>query len=159
MSSLKPIGNIVVICCAFFIIFGILGVQVCGGLGPAVSRNLRSSLPPGPGMLRLQVPPPPLSQKRMNRDASLEARGLRPLCLLGILEKTGNLEEATTGTGPRALTSAHAGCRSALSRATPSADAGLGPRSAQGSPPFLPCWSGWAAGQAWGSRAQAAGPG
>lgn len=31
MSSLKPIGNIVVICCAFFIIFGILGVQVsCG---------------------------------------------------------------------------------------------------------------------------------
>ncbi|KAJ0016268.1 hypothetical protein NQD34_014558 [Periophthalmus magnuspinnatus] len=27
MSSLKPIGNIVVICCAFFIIFGILGVQ------------------------------------------------------------------------------------------------------------------------------------
>lgn len=28
MSSLKPIGNIVVICCAFFIIFGILGVQV-----------------------------------------------------------------------------------------------------------------------------------
>lgn len=33
MSSLKPIGNIVVICCAFFIIFGILGVQVCGGGG------------------------------------------------------------------------------------------------------------------------------
>lgn len=33
MSSLKPIGNIVVICCAFFIIFGILGVQVCGALG------------------------------------------------------------------------------------------------------------------------------
>lgn len=30
MSSLKPIGNIVVICCAFFIIFGILGVQVSG---------------------------------------------------------------------------------------------------------------------------------
>ncbi|TNN46093.1 Voltage-dependent T-type calcium channel subunit alpha-1G [Liparis tanakae] len=29
MSSLKPIGNIVVICCAFFIIFGILGVQHC----------------------------------------------------------------------------------------------------------------------------------
>lgn len=33
MSSLKPIGNIVVICCAFFIIFGILGVQVCEGRG------------------------------------------------------------------------------------------------------------------------------
>lgn len=47
MSSLKPIGNIVVICCAFFIIFGILGVQVCGGPGPAVSRNLRSDLPLG----------------------------------------------------------------------------------------------------------------
>lgn len=28
ISSLKPIGNIVLICCAFFIIFGILGVQV-----------------------------------------------------------------------------------------------------------------------------------
>lgn len=36
MSSLKPIGNIVVICCAFFIIFGILGVQVCGDLGAPV---------------------------------------------------------------------------------------------------------------------------
>ena len=29
LSSLKPIGNIVIICCTFFIIFGILGVQVC----------------------------------------------------------------------------------------------------------------------------------
>jgi hypothetical protein len=28
LSSLKPIGPIVVICCTFFIIFGILGVQV-----------------------------------------------------------------------------------------------------------------------------------
>ncbi|CAF4599637.1 unnamed protein product, partial [Rotaria magnacalcarata] len=28
ISSLKPIGHIVVICCTFFIIFGILGVQV-----------------------------------------------------------------------------------------------------------------------------------
>jgi hypothetical protein len=28
LSSLKPIGHIVVICCTFFIIFGILGVQV-----------------------------------------------------------------------------------------------------------------------------------
>ena len=31
LSSLKPIGNIVLICCTFFIIFGILGVQVCFG--------------------------------------------------------------------------------------------------------------------------------
>nr|XP_033816543.1 voltage-dependent T-type calcium channel subunit alpha-1G isoform X3 [Geotrypetes seraphini] len=31
MSSLKPIGNIVVICCAFFVIFGILGVQLFKG--------------------------------------------------------------------------------------------------------------------------------
>ena len=30
ISSLRPIGNIVLICCAFFIIFGILGVQVRG---------------------------------------------------------------------------------------------------------------------------------
>ena len=28
ITSLKPIGNIVLICCTFFIIFGILGVQV-----------------------------------------------------------------------------------------------------------------------------------
>lgn len=29
IASLKPIGNTVLICCTFFIIFGILGVQVC----------------------------------------------------------------------------------------------------------------------------------
>jgi voltage-dependent calcium channel T type alpha-1G len=28
LTSLRPIGNIVLICCTFFIIFGILGVQV-----------------------------------------------------------------------------------------------------------------------------------
>lgn len=39
MSSLKPIGNIVVICCAFFIIFGILGVQVCEGLGASCRQK------------------------------------------------------------------------------------------------------------------------
>lgn len=39
ISSLKPIGNIVLICCAFFIIFGILGVQVRGvQAGQAVGR-------------------------------------------------------------------------------------------------------------------------
>lgn len=32
LSSLRPIGNIVLICCTFFIIFGILGVQVCKDL-------------------------------------------------------------------------------------------------------------------------------
>ena len=32
LSSLKPIGNIVLICCTFFIIFGILGVQLFKGL-------------------------------------------------------------------------------------------------------------------------------
>lgn len=48
MSSLKPIGNIVVICCAFFIIFGILGVQVCGGPGAQlILRDLSSGLPLG----------------------------------------------------------------------------------------------------------------
>lgn len=39
MSSLKPIGNIVVICCAFFIIFGILGVQVRGEERESADRN------------------------------------------------------------------------------------------------------------------------
>lgn len=34
ITSLKPIGNIVLICCAFFIIFGILGVQVKGNIVP-----------------------------------------------------------------------------------------------------------------------------
>lgn len=28
ITSLRPIGNIVLICCAFFTVFGILGVQV-----------------------------------------------------------------------------------------------------------------------------------
>ena len=41
ISSLKPIGNIVLICCTFFIIFGILGVQLFKGMmfhcvGPAI---------------------------------------------------------------------------------------------------------------------------
>lgn len=44
MSSLKPIGNIVVICCAFFIIFGILGVQVCGARGSWKPEEWPSSL-------------------------------------------------------------------------------------------------------------------
>lgn len=42
ISSLKPIGNIVLICCAFFIIFGILGVQVRDvQAGQAVGGGLR----------------------------------------------------------------------------------------------------------------------
>lgn len=36
ITSLKPIGNIVLICCAFFIIFGILGVQVKHGGPPCL---------------------------------------------------------------------------------------------------------------------------
>lgn len=40
ISSLRPIGNIVLICCAFFIIFGILGVQVCGPGLSSVSPTL-----------------------------------------------------------------------------------------------------------------------
>jgi len=28
LSSLRPIGNVVLICCTFFVIFGILGIQV-----------------------------------------------------------------------------------------------------------------------------------
>lgn len=32
ISSLAPIGNIVLICCTFFIIFGILGVQLFKGM-------------------------------------------------------------------------------------------------------------------------------
>lgn len=31
LSSLRPIGNIVLICCTFFVIFGILGVQLFKG--------------------------------------------------------------------------------------------------------------------------------
>ncbi|RWS11836.1 voltage-dependent T-type calcium channel subunit alpha-1G-like protein, partial [Dinothrombium tinctorium] len=46
LSSLRPIGNIVLICCTFFIIFGILGVQLFKGAfyyceGPDV-RNVRN---------------------------------------------------------------------------------------------------------------------
>ncbi|KAK6111561.1 Ion transport family protein [Brugia pahangi] len=43
ISSLKPIGNIVLICCTFFIIFGILGVQLFKGMmfhcvGPSINN-------------------------------------------------------------------------------------------------------------------------
>ncbi|XP_076324934.1 voltage-dependent T-type calcium channel subunit alpha-1H-like isoform X2 [Tachypleus tridentatus] len=46
LSSLRPIGNIVLICCTFFIIFGILGVQLFKGKlyycdGPNV-KNVRN---------------------------------------------------------------------------------------------------------------------
>lgn len=44
MSSLKPIGNIVVICCAFFIIFGILGVQVRGEGGEGENDRAKMSV-------------------------------------------------------------------------------------------------------------------
>lgn len=54
MSSLKPIGNIVVICCAFFIIFGILGVQV--HRGPGIRETLRTERG-GLSVLRLKLLP------------------------------------------------------------------------------------------------------
>ncbi|XP_041474173.1 voltage-dependent T-type calcium channel subunit alpha-1I-like isoform X5 [Lytechinus variegatus] len=46
LSSLRPIGNIVIICCTFFIIFGILGIQLFKGQfyycsGPNV-RNIKN---------------------------------------------------------------------------------------------------------------------
>ncbi|XP_076671262.1 ca[2+]-channel protein alpha[[1]] subunit T isoform X2 [Andrena cerasifolii] len=46
LSSLRPIGNIVLICCTFFVIFGILGVQLFKGAffycdGPDV-KNVRN---------------------------------------------------------------------------------------------------------------------
>ena len=50
LSSLKPISNIVVICCACFLIFGILGVQLFKGIffycdGPDVaSQNITTKL-------------------------------------------------------------------------------------------------------------------
>ena len=91
---------------------------------------------------------------------ALKPKALRLLHLLGILQKTGSLAEARKGRGPRgASDQCRIGCRSAPSCTALSADAGLGLQSSQGSPPFLPYWSQWAAGQAWGSRAQTAGPG
>ncbi|XP_039307104.1 voltage-dependent T-type calcium channel subunit alpha-1G isoform X4 [Solenopsis invicta] len=46
LSSLRPIGNIVLICCTFFVIFGILGVQLFKGAfyyceGPEI-KNVRN---------------------------------------------------------------------------------------------------------------------
>lgn len=58
MSSLKPIGNIVVICCAFFIIFGILGVQVCRTWVPGLGKSQQGS-PLASWVLSLQQPLPP----------------------------------------------------------------------------------------------------
>jgi hypothetical protein len=47
ISSLKPIGNIVLICCTFFIIFGILGVQLFKGM---CATHLTTHPPPA-GMM------------------------------------------------------------------------------------------------------------
>ena len=50
LSSLKPISNIVIICCAFFLIFGILGVQLFKGMffycdGPDVgAQNITTKM-------------------------------------------------------------------------------------------------------------------
>ena len=50
LSSLKPISNIVIICCAFFLIFGILGVQLFKGMffycdGPGVgAQNITTKM-------------------------------------------------------------------------------------------------------------------
>lgn len=59
ITSLKPIGNIVLICCAFFIIFGILGVQVKGNIVPInnmytkILLNTKTSCL----FLRIRIPP------------------------------------------------------------------------------------------------------
>lgn len=57
ITSLKPIGNIVLICCAFFIIFGILGVQVSGEKGPNTPADA-TVLPPLAGFLSEADLPP-----------------------------------------------------------------------------------------------------
>lgn len=56
ITSLKPIGNIVLICCAFFIIFGILGVQVSKEKCPKMTfdATVLPSLSEG-GLFRLVV--------------------------------------------------------------------------------------------------------
>lgn len=70
MSSLKPIGNIVVICCAFFIIFGILGVQVCGAEGSCWGKP--EEWPSyWSRMLRLELLLLTLFQEEINRGTSL----------------------------------------------------------------------------------------
>ncbi|XP_060945759.1 voltage-dependent T-type calcium channel subunit alpha-1H [Limanda limanda] len=53
ITSLRPIGNIVLICCAFFIVFGILGVQlfkgkfyICEGLDTKNVTNKSDCVPP-----------------------------------------------------------------------------------------------------------------
>lgn len=48
MSSLKPIGNIVVICCAFFIIFGIINREGFGVMQPSFPSCETSSTFPNP---------------------------------------------------------------------------------------------------------------
>ncbi|XP_022091428.1 voltage-dependent T-type calcium channel subunit alpha-1I-like isoform X3 [Acanthaster planci] len=48
LSSLRPIGNIVIICCTFFVIFGILGIQLFKGTfyyctGPSVKNVMNKT--------------------------------------------------------------------------------------------------------------------
>jgi hypothetical protein len=41
LSSLQPIGNIMIICCTFFVIFGILGIQVRILISKKYSKTIR----------------------------------------------------------------------------------------------------------------------
>ena len=56
LSSLKPIGNIVLICMTFFVIFGILGVQVgCFGEDePVWNEKLPISIVSSKQVMRFQ---------------------------------------------------------------------------------------------------------
>lgn len=134
MSSLKPIGNIVVICCAFFIIFGILGVQVCRALSAKKPEECPCLGPRIPGFKLL----PPSFQKGISRNPSLQAPGLRPFGLLGILQQTENPEEVPKGGPASERLPGPGGCRLlSLAPGAPQLADAAGP-SAPGSPPFLP---------------------
>lgn len=80
ISSLRPIGNIVLICCAFFIIFGILGVQVrlphhtpFAEQGPLKGFLVSFSL----GVLRLAWPE---RETQTSEDVPQDLLELRPTC-------------------------------------------------------------------------------
>lgn len=99
MSSLKPIGNIVVICCAFFIIFGILGVQVCGsgGKGGSCQPKPEERLSSGSLDGQAQAGAPFIPESSKQGDIPPLGLGLGPLCRLGTLQKTGSLDEGPAG--------------------------------------------------------------
>ncbi|WAQ95507.1 CAC1H-like protein [Mya arenaria] len=91
LSSLRPIGNIVLICCTFFIIFGILGVQLFKGTFYYCK---------GPDVAHIQNRTHCLESKRnvwVNRKYNFDNLGMALMALFVLASKDGWVSIMYTG--------------------------------------------------------------